>query len=82
MTRHPDGYLKVARCKGLEEKGEIRWKGYRRLSENMTCRKASDEAQALQAGMAVLADDDVIMDRDAERLGGVYDHLRHVDIGA
>src|SRR5690606_10185345 len=45
-------------------------------------RRGSDEAQALQAGMAVLADDDVIVDGDAERHGGLDDGLRHVDIGA
>lgn len=32
--------------------------------------------------MAFLADDDVIMNRDAERLRGFDDCLRHVDIGA
>ena len=30
--------------------------------------------------MAVLADDDVVMHRDAERAGGFHDRLRHVDI--
>jgi hypothetical protein len=31
--------------------------------------------------MAVLADDDVVVDRDAERLGDVDDLLGHLDIG-
>lgn len=36
---------------------------------------------ALQAGMPVLADNDVIMHGDAERLGDVYDRFRHLDVG-
>jgi hypothetical protein len=32
--------------------------------------------------MAVLADDDVVVNRYAERLCRIDDHLRHVDIGA
>ena len=32
--------------------------------------------------MAFLADDDVIVHRDAERLRGFDDRLRHLDIGA
>ena len=32
--------------------------------------------------MPVLADDDVVMDGDAERLGGIDDRLGHLDIGA
>lgn len=32
--------------------------------------------------MSVLADDDVVMHRDAERFCGVDDDLGHVDIGA
>ncbi len=36
---------------------------------------------ALQAGMPVLADDDVIMHGDAERLGDVDDRFRHLDVG-
>ena len=31
--------------------------------------------------MTVLADDDVVVDRDAEGLCGVDNHLGHVDIG-
>ena len=31
--------------------------------------------------MAILADDDVVMDRDAERLCDLDDMLRHLDIG-
>lgn len=32
--------------------------------------------------MSILADDDVIVDGDAERLRGFDDQLGHVDIGA
>jgi len=37
-------------------------------------------AAALEARVAVLADDDVIVDRDAERLCSVDNHLCHVDV--
>ena len=30
--------------------------------------------------MAVLADDDVVMDSDTKRTGGFHDRLRHVDV--
>lgn len=40
------------------------------------------QTQPLEARVTVLADDDVIMNGDAERLCRVDDHLRHVDIGA
>ena len=32
--------------------------------------------------MAFLADDDVVVHRDAERLGDIDDRLRHLDVGA
>jgi hypothetical protein len=32
--------------------------------------------------MAVLADDQVVVHRDAERLGDLDDRLRHLDVGA
>jgi hypothetical protein len=41
-----------------------------------------DQLESTQAGMAVLAHDDVVVDGDAERLCGVDDRSRHVDIGA
>ena len=31
--------------------------------------------------MAILADDDVIMDGDPQRFGGIDYHLRHLNIG-
>ncbi len=36
---------------------------------------------ALEAGMPVLADDDVVMHGDPERLGDVDDRFRHLDVG-
>ena len=41
----------------------------------------SDQQQALHARIAVLADDDVVVDGDAERLGGVDDLFGHFDVG-
>ena len=35
-----------------------------------------------EARMALLADDDVVVHQHAERLGGGYDLLGHLDIGA
>src|SRR3546814_17422544 len=43
---------------------------------------ASDHAHAAQADMARKADDDVVVDRDAELLRGVGDLAGHVDVGA
>jgi len=40
-----------------------------------------DQPQPLEAGVAVLADDDVIVDRNAERLCHRDDLLRHLDVG-
>lgn len=40
------------------------------------------QLQCLEAGMAVLADDDVVVHLDAQGLGHVDDALRHLDIGA
>ena len=42
----------------------------------------SNQLQPLEAGVALAADDDVVVDGDAERLGGIDDLLRHVDVGA
>ncbi len=42
----------------------------------------SDQLQPLETDIAILADDDVVMHRDAERFGGADDHLCHVDIRA
>ena len=41
----------------------------------------SHQLHALQAGMAVFADDDVIVHRNAERAGDVDDRFRHLDVG-
>lgn len=41
-----------------------------------------DQQQALHRGIALLADNDVIVDGDAERLGAVDDLLGHLDVGA
>src|SRR5690606_2572888 len=43
---------------------------------------SSYELQRSEAGMPRAADDDVIVDRDAQRLRGRNDHLRHVDVRA
>ena len=40
----------------------------------------SHKSQSLEAGMPVLADDDMVMHRNAKRTGGLHDRLRHVDI--
>jgi hypothetical protein len=42
---------------------------------------ASDQPQALQTGMTVLADDDVIMHRYPERGGDVDNRAGHLDVG-
>ncbi len=42
----------------------------------------SDQSQTLEAGMPVLADDDVVVDGDAERLCRLHDRAGHVDVGA
>lgn len=44
--------------------------------------RVSDQQQALHAGMTLLADDDVIMNGDAERFGRLDDQLGHLDVGA
>lgn len=41
-----------------------------------------DQQQALHRGIALLADDDVIVDGDAKRLGAVDNLLGHLDVGA
>ena len=41
----------------------------------------SHQPQALEAGVAVAADDDVVVDDDAERLCDLCDLLRHLDVG-
>ena len=41
-----------------------------------------NQLQPLEARMAFLADDDVIVHRNAERLGDVDNRLRHLNIGA
>jgi hypothetical protein len=45
-------------------------------------RRKLDQAQALEAGVSVLADDDVIVDCYPERLGRIDDHLGHIDVRA
>ena len=49
----------------------------------MTYRNAArlHQFHALEAGMPVLADDDVVMHGDPERLGDVDDRFRHLDVG-
>src|SRR3954468_11801804 len=41
----------------------------------------SYQPHSLQTRMAVFADDDVVVDGDAERAGDVDDRLGHLDIG-
>ena len=57
------------------------------LQRVISCRAApgtstSNQLQPLEAGMAVLADDDVVVHGNAERLGDVDDRLRHLNVGA
>ena len=40
------------------------------------------QPQPLEARVPVLADDDVVVHRDAERLRHIDDRLGHVDVGA
>lgn len=42
----------------------------------------SDQLERAEAGMPGLADDDVIVDIDAKRLGDLDHGFRHIDIGA
>jgi hypothetical protein len=42
----------------------------------------SNQLQRLEAGVAVLADDDVVVNRDAKRACDFDDRLRHLDVGA
>jgi hypothetical protein len=42
----------------------------------------SNQLQRLEAGVPVLAHDDVVMHRDAKRARDLDDRLRHLDIGA
>ena len=44
-------------------------------------RCVSDQPQSLQAGMPVAPDDDVVVNRDAERLCGLDDLAGHPDVG-
>ena len=41
----------------------------------------SNQLQPLEARVAFLADDDVVVHRDAERFCDVDDRLRHLDVG-
>ena len=41
-----------------------------------------DQLQSLQAGMPVLADDDVVVHGNSQWLRDFLDRLRHLDIGA
>ena len=45
-------------------------------------RLSLNQPQPFQAGVAVLADDDVVVHLDPQRLGHVNDLARHVDVGA
>ena len=42
----------------------------------------SNQLQRLQARVAVLADDEVVVHRDAKRACDLHDRLRHLDVGA
>ena len=42
----------------------------------------SNQLQRLEARVAVLADDEVVVHRDAERARDLHDRLRHLDVGA
>ena len=42
---------------------------------------ASNQLQSLQAGVSVLADDDVVVHGNPERAGDVDDRLGHLDVG-
>ena len=42
----------------------------------------SNQLQRLQARVSVLADDEVVVHRDAERACDLHDRLRHLDVGA
>ena len=42
----------------------------------------SNQLQPLEARVAFLADDDVVVHGNAERLGDLDDRLRHLDVGA
>ena len=42
----------------------------------------SNQLQRLQARVPVLADDEVVMHRDAKRACDLHDRLRHLDVGA
>ena len=42
----------------------------------------TEQSQASEAGMALAADHQVIVDRDAERLGSLADLLGHLDVVA
>jgi len=42
----------------------------------------SDEFQSFETDMAILADNDVIMDRNTKRLGRRDDHVSHINVGA
>lgn len=48
--------------------------------EGNVCRQL-DQPYPAQAGMATLADDDVIMHGNPQRLGEVDDRFRHLDVG-
>src|SRR4051794_13467840 len=59
-------------------------KGCRRANSTARtiCVTRSNQPQRLEARVPVLADDDVIVHRDAERLRHVDDRLGHLDVGA
>ena len=50
--------------------------------DDTPARRDSNQLQPLEAGMAFLADDDVVVHRNAERLCDLDDRLRHLDVGA
>lgn len=53
-----------------------------RRRPSLPCPRSSDQPHALEAGVAAPADDDVVVNRHPERLSGLDDGPRHLDVGA
>ena len=49
-------------------------------SQSTPTRALSQKPQAPEARMSLAADHQMVVDRDAERLGGFLDFLRHLDV--
>src|SRR5215207_1502863 len=78
---------------GVGTKPELIWGAYRAAATpgsiamqpqySLSGRSSrSNQLEALEAGVALFADDDVVVDGDAQRPGGIDDLLGHVDVGA